>query len=63
MPNSQLPTKILLSLSTAPFLLILLGGKTLTGLMQEMGQATEEIFRGDRLPVLKISNLDRRTED
>lgn len=62
MPNSQLPTKILLSLSTAPFLLILIASKTLSNLMQEMGQSSEEIFRGDRLPVLKVSQGEEESE-
>ena len=62
MPNSQMPTKILLSLSTAPLLLILIGGKALTELVKEVGQATEEVFRGDRLPILKISNTESRSE-
>jgi len=58
MSNSQMPTKFLLSLSTAPFLLVLIGSKALTELVKEMGQASEEVFRGDRLPILKISNSD-----
>lgn len=62
MPNSQMPTKILLSLSTAPLLLILIGGKALTEFVKEVGQATEEVFRGDRLPILKISNTEPRSE-
>jgi hypothetical protein len=51
----KLPTGILLSLSTAPFLLALLGSRAITRVLQEAGQASEELFRGDRLPVLKIS--------
>jgi hypothetical protein len=61
MPNSQMPTKILLSLTTAPFLLVLIGSKALSELLKEAGQATEEIFRGDRLPILKISHLEPRS--
>lgn len=47
-------TKLLLSLSTMPLLLLLIGAKFLAELMQETGRATEEVFRGDRLPILKI---------
>ncbi|MBD3882944.1 hypothetical protein IFO70_14335 [Phormidium tenue FACHB-886] len=55
MASSKFPTDILLSLSTAPVLLILIGGKAAAELLTELGQASEELFRGDRLPVLKIS--------
>lgn len=55
MPHHSIPTKILLSLSTAPLLVLLIGSKALAEVMRDMGQATEEIFRGDRLPILKIS--------
>ena len=53
--NSQVPTELLLSLSTAPLLLILIGSRAVAVLMREMGQTSEELFRGDRLPILKIS--------
>jgi hypothetical protein len=56
MPNSKLPTEILLSLGTVPVLLVLVGSKALANAIKDMGQASEEIFRGDRLPVLKLSN-------
>ncbi|MCU0524823.1 MAG: hypothetical protein MUF72_08365 [Elainella sp. Prado103] len=59
MPTSfslPLPTHLLLSLSTAPLLLVLVGSRALAGALQEIGQTSEEIFRGDRLPVLKISS-------
>jgi hypothetical protein len=52
MPNLKAPTQILLSLTTAPLLLGLLGAKALVELMKTIGQASEEVFRGDRLPVL-----------
>jgi hypothetical protein len=38
-----------------PLLLLLIGSKALAQWMQDMGQTSEEVFRGDRLPVLKIS--------
>jgi hypothetical protein len=55
MPTSKLPTGLLLSLTTAPLLLFLVGSRALATLIQEMGQTSEEIFRGERLPLLKIS--------
>lgn len=45
---------MLLSLGTVPVLLGLWGGKAITSLMRELGQASEEVFRGDRLPVLNF---------
>lgn len=56
-PPSSSSTQILLSLSTVPVLLGLVIGKLLTELIKDVGQATEEVFRGDQLPILKISNL------
>jgi hypothetical protein len=56
MLDFKFPTQILLSLGTAPLLLILIGGKAVATAMTELGQASEEIFRGDRLPVLRIPN-------
>ncbi|QYO63509.1 hypothetical protein [Leptolyngbya sp. 7M] len=56
MPTSnKLPIGILLSLSTAPLLLVLIGSRALAKMVQDMGQTSEEVFRGERLPVLKIS--------
>ena len=51
----KLPTNLLLSLSTAPLLLVLVGSRALATAIYEMGQSSEELFRGDRLPLLKIS--------
>ena len=41
-----------LSLSTAPVLLGILSEKALTQWLQTAGEASEEILRGDRLPIL-----------
>jgi hypothetical protein len=45
---------LMVSLATAPFLLGLLGSRALETLIQELGKASEELFRGDRLPVLPL---------
>lgn len=45
---------ILISLATAPLLLGLIGGKALAEAIREMGVLSEEIFRGDRLPLLNF---------
>lgn len=44
----------LLQLSTGPLLLALLGSKAASQTMQAIGQASEEVFRGDRLPILEF---------
>lgn len=56
MPTSKSSTHLLLSLTTAPLLLALIGSRALAELAKEIGLASEEIFRGDRLPTLKISS-------
>ena len=43
----------LLSLATAPLLVSLVSGRAAFKLVQDFGLASEEIFRGDRLPILK----------
>ncbi len=50
----SIPQAILLQLSTGPVLAGLLMGKATAETLQNIGQASEEIFRGDRLPVLKF---------
>ncbi len=54
-PTSKtLPEHILVSIATAPLLATLLGSKSMATLMAELGQLSEEIFRGDRLPLLPL---------
>ncbi|PSB34337.1 hypothetical protein [Stenomitos frigidus] len=58
--------ELLLSLATVPLLVALVGSKVLTEAVQELGLLSEEIFRGDRLPVLNFpktvqSNPDNST--
>jgi hypothetical protein len=52
---NKLPVSIevLVGLATAPVLLALIGGRAVALAMQELGEASEELFRGDRLPVLR----------
>ncbi len=45
---------ILISLATGPFLLGLIGSKALQAGLRELGELSEEIFRGDRLPLLNF---------
>lgn len=46
--------QVLLQIGTGPLLVAMLAGKAVAETLQAMGQASEEVFRGDRLPVLKF---------
>ena len=56
-PQVIIPTDILLSLTTGPLLLGILCGKATLDFMQSLGEASEEIFRGDRLPAIKFPDI------
>ena len=43
-----------LSLVTGPCLLTVIGAQSLLETLVEVGKASEEVFRGERLPVLKF---------
>lgn len=53
--QSPNPSEVMLSLATAPFLGGLLIGQAFIQVLIESGEASEEMFRGDRLPVLHLS--------
>ncbi len=53
-PELKIPSDWLLSLATAPVILVLGGTKVLADALLELSQTSEEVFRGDRLPVLKF---------
>ncbi len=50
-----IPTPILVSLATGPFLCGMVAAKALTQAMIDIGINSEEIFRGDRLPILPFA--------
>ena len=50
----SIPQNTLLQLSTGPVLMAVLAGKVANDTFQAIGQASEEVFRGDRLPILKF---------
>ncbi|NEQ97036.1 MAG: hypothetical protein F6K30_09970 [Cyanothece sp. SIO2G6] len=52
------PVDTLLSVMTVPLLVGLLGAKAMADVMQGVGTASEEVFRGDRLPLLKMPPSD-----
>jgi len=53
-PDLMPPPTQQLSLLTGPALLIFLGGKLAQQALREIGQVSEELLRGDRLPTLTI---------
>lgn len=54
--KSPHPVIICLSLATAPFLGGLLVAHQISQRLGELGEASEEVFRGDRLPILNFSD-------
>ncbi len=48
------PYEIMLAASTVPLIVGLLALKSFSDALTGLGQASEEIFRGDRLPVLHL---------
>lgn len=57
----EIPTEIILSLATAPVLVGILSMQAIASWLQAAGISSEEVFRGDRLPVLHFpeEGLDR----
>jgi hypothetical protein len=54
---------IWLSLASAPFLLSYLALESLTGTLIEFGLSSEELFRGNRLPILHFPDFEVEGED
>jgi hypothetical protein len=61
--QSPLPASLWLSLATTPFLLGIVAVRSLTQSLIELGQASEEVFRGDRLPILNFPEPDDKAID
>lgn len=60
------PPALLLSLATAPVLLGLVGSKIVAETIRDLSLLSEELLRGDRLPVLKFptaAESDPENED
>ncbi|AFY36438.1 hypothetical protein [Calothrix sp. PCC 7507] len=50
----SIPQSLLLQIGTASILLLLTTAQATTRAMEAVGQASEELFRGDRLPILNF---------
>jgi hypothetical protein len=53
-PLPRIPTDLLLSLVTGPWLLTLVISQALSQKAQDLGQLSEELLRGERLPPLSF---------
>ncbi|HAC65393.1 MAG TPA: hypothetical protein DCF68_18155 [Cyanothece sp. UBA12306] len=51
-----------LSLATIPLLGVVLVAQSLVEAMMELGEASEEVFRGDRLPILNFPDSEPKEE-
>lgn len=59
-PSDPLP-QILLSVATGPVLLGIVGIRLVSQWLQELGQSSEEVFRGDRLPLLHLPHINQES--
>ncbi|HIK06495.1 MAG TPA: hypothetical protein IGS40_17550 [Trichormus sp. M33_DOE_039] len=48
----SIPQSLLLQIGSASILMLLTTGKVSVKALESIGQASEELFRGDRLPIL-----------
>lgn len=63
MSRSLLPTSLLVSIAAAPAAVALVAARALGAGLEQLGRASEEIFRGDRLPILHFpSDATERPE-
>jgi hypothetical protein len=59
----NIPQSFLLQIGTASILLLLITGKTTVRALEAIGEASEELFRGDRLPILDFPNEHEINQD
>jgi hypothetical protein len=57
-PASVVSPSLLVSLAATPLLMTIVTLKAASGLLEQLGLVSEEIFRGDRLPVLHLSVVE-----
>ncbi|MDF5734392.1 MULTISPECIES: hypothetical protein [unclassified Nostoc] len=58
-----IPQSFLLQIGTASILLLLITGKTTVRALEAIGEASEELFRGDRLPNLDFPDEHETNPD
>ncbi len=59
----SIPQSFLLQIGTASILLLLITGKTTVRTLEAIGEASEELFRGDRLPNLDFPDEHEINQD
>ncbi|MBN3950787.1 MAG: hypothetical protein HWQ38_31680 [Nostoc sp. NMS7] len=59
----SIPQSLLLQIGTASILLLLLTGKTTVRALEAIGEASEELLRGDRLPNLDFPDEPETNPD
>ncbi|MBD2254904.1 hypothetical protein [Nostoc parmelioides] len=57
----SIPQSLLLEIGTASILLLVTTGQVTVKALESLGQASEELFRGDRLPILPFPDDDEST--
>lgn len=62
LPHLPISTNVLLSLATAPVLVGLWGVRLMGNWIEDLSDLSEEIWRGDRLPVLNFPVEEREPE-
>jgi hypothetical protein len=60
---SSIPSVVWLSVATVPFLTSLVALHSLSKTILEISQASEELFRGDRLPILHVPKSQQQGEE
>lgn len=63
--SSMIDPEILVGLAVVPVLVGMVGVRAIADGLRDLGSLSEEIFRGDRLPILDVSNsqLPERLSD
>ncbi len=61
--KSPIPTDFLLSLATGPLILGVLATEAVGSWLQATGISSEEVFRGDRLPLLHFPDPSPDSEE
>lgn len=58
----SIPNDLVLQVGTASLLFGLIGSKAVAQAAKAIGQASEEVFRGDRLPILPFPETETASE-
>lgn len=61
-PSFFSPCDLAIALATIPTLAGLVAMKSLGDMLIDLGLTSEEVFRGDRLPILNMPNMSSSSE-